>query len=120
MLADGERGAEDRLDAQTAGQAVPPTAARAAEAMQPQRAQSGVPPNWHGVMRFSRSAETHSVVCAKMHSTGDAGGFGHTSSIPLGICSFGWRSRSAAQLPTTWARSAAVRRSADSSSTCGV
>ena len=43
-------------------------------AMQPQFEQSGLPPNWHGVMRRSRSDEKHSVVCAKMHSSGDCGG----------------------------------------------
>ena len=42
--------------------------------MQPQLAQSGVPPNWHGVIRVCRSADTHSVVCAKMQSAGEAGG----------------------------------------------
>ena len=42
--------------------------------MQPQFAQSGVPPNWHGVICRSKSAETHVVVCAKMHSSGDCGG----------------------------------------------
>ena len=42
--------------------------------MQPQLEQSGVPPNWHGVMRVSRFAEMHSVVRAKMHSAGDDGG----------------------------------------------
>ena len=34
-----------------------PTAARPADAMQPQLRQSGVPPNWHGVIWSSRSAE---------------------------------------------------------------
>jgi len=42
--------------------------------MHPQLAQSGAPPNWHGVIFVSKSADTQSVVCAKMQSSGDAGG----------------------------------------------
>src|SRR5207244_13142024 len=42
-----------------------PSAARPADATQPQFAQSGTPPNWHGVMRVVRSAETLIVVRAK-------------------------------------------------------
>src|SRR5262249_23311461 len=50
-------------------------AARPAEAMQPQCEQSGAPPNWHGVMRVSRSAEMLVVVRANTQSSGEAGGF---------------------------------------------
>ena len=52
------------------------TAARPADAMQPQLLQSGAPPNWHGVICVVRSAEIVVVVRAKTQSSGDAGGFG--------------------------------------------
>jgi hypothetical protein len=51
-----------------------PTAASAADARHPQFAQSGFPPNWQGVMGFSKFAETHAVVFAKMQSSGESGG----------------------------------------------
>ena len=63
-------------------------------AMHPQLEQSGDPPNWHGVMRVCRSADTQSVVCAKMHSSGDDGGSRYASSSGRGICSLVNRSRS--------------------------
>ena len=44
--------------------------------MHPHCEQSGVPPNWHGVMRCSKSAEMQLVVSAKTHSSGLFGGFG--------------------------------------------
>ena len=64
-----------------------PTAARPADAMHPHCAQSGVPPNWHGVILVEKSAETHSVVCAKMQSAGDSGGSASASISVCGICS---------------------------------
>ncbi len=63
-----------------------PTAARPADAMQPHCEQSGMPPNWHGVILVEKSAETHSVVCAKMHSSGDSGGSASASISAFGIC----------------------------------
>ncbi len=42
--------------------------------MQPHWLQSGLPPNWHGVIALLKSADTHAVVCAKMHSAGLDGG----------------------------------------------
>ena len=51
-----------------------PTAARPADARQPQLLQSGAPPNWHGVILVVRSAEIVVVVRAKRQSSGDAGG----------------------------------------------
>src|SRR5260221_560545 len=39
-----------------------PTAARPADAMQPQFSQSGAPPNWHGVIFVVKSAEIVVVV----------------------------------------------------------
>ena len=50
------------------------TALRAADAMHPQLAQSGLPPNWQGVIFVWRSAERHSVVLAKTQSAGESGG----------------------------------------------
>ena len=71
-LADGHRSREDRADRDESPEFVmPATAARPADATQPQLAQSGVPPNWHGVMRVVRSAEIVVVVRAKTHSSGD-------------------------------------------------
>ena len=53
---------------------VKPAEEKPAEAMQPQFEQSGFPPNWHGEMWRSKSADTQVVVCAKMHSPGSCGG----------------------------------------------
>jgi len=53
------------------------TAARPADAMQPQLVQSGAPPNWHGVIFVVRSAEIVAVVLANTHSSGDEGGFAY-------------------------------------------
>jgi hypothetical protein len=49
-------------------------AASPADAMHPQFAQSGAPPNMHGVMAVFKSAEMFLVVCAKTHSSGVFGG----------------------------------------------
>ncbi len=54
-------------------------------AMQPHCEQSGVPPNWQGVILVFRSAENVSVVRAKMQSFGDAGGFRNSSIMRLCI-----------------------------------
>jgi hypothetical protein len=51
------------------------TASSPADAMQPQLEQSGLPPNWHGEMCRSKSAETQVVVCANVHSDGFCGGY---------------------------------------------
>ncbi|MGC1595169.1 MAG: hypothetical protein WA774_07425, partial [Candidatus Acidiferrales bacterium] len=47
-----------------------PTEANPMDAMHPQDAQSGFPPNWQGVIIVFRSAESVWVVIAKMHSSG--------------------------------------------------
>ena len=88
--------------------------------MQPQRAQSGVPPNWHGVIRFSRSAEMHSVVCAKMQASGEDGGVGQGVDQALGHLQLGIAGAQLVQRGDGAARSSAVRHSGDSSPTCGV
>ena len=52
-----------------------PSASNPTVAMQPHCVQSGLPPYWHGVMRFYMSAERQVEVWEKMHSSGDPGGF---------------------------------------------
>jgi hypothetical protein len=47
--------------------------AKAAEATQPHSLQTGLPPNWQGLMKVLRSAETQVVSCEKMQSFGEAG-----------------------------------------------
>jgi len=44
-----------------------PTAASAIDAIQPQREQSGLPPNWQGTTFVRKSADNESVVFAKIH-----------------------------------------------------
>jgi hypothetical protein len=44
------------------------------DAMQPHSEHTGLPPNWHGVTRVFKSAETQTVLRAKMHSEGESGG----------------------------------------------
>jgi hypothetical protein len=46
------------------------TAANPIDAMHPHELQSGVPPNWHGMILVFRSADKVLVVCAKMQSLG--------------------------------------------------
>jgi hypothetical protein len=74
-LPEPERAFEDGADAQAAAlsDGGPPRRGPA-DAMHPQFSQSGVPPNWHGVIRCSKSAEMHVVVCANTQSSGDAEG----------------------------------------------
>ena len=82
-----------------------PTAFSPADAMQPHCEQSGLPPNWHGVMRCSKSAETQLVVRAKMHSSGLDGGVAYCLTSPSGIPIFGKRARIAISAATTRSRS---------------
>ena len=88
--------------------------------MQPQLAQSGFPPNWQGVIGFSKFADTHAVVFAKMHSSGECGGSTYDSMSPFGIRSLGYRVARRISSATTRSRSAFVSRSAEISPTCGV
>jgi len=88
--------------------------------MQPHCSQSGLPPNWHGVMRRCRSDDTHSVVFANVHSSGLDGGLRYTSTIPFGMRSFGYRERRSRMVSTTRLRSSGRSRSSDSSPICGV
>jgi hypothetical protein len=48
--------------------------ARPIEAMHPQEAQSGLPPNWHGVIFVCKSADSVCVVSANTQSAGLCGG----------------------------------------------
>src|SRR5262245_40049761 len=88
--------------------------------MQPQFAQSGLPPSVHGVIRVARSAEMLEVVLAKTHSSGDLGGLAYASISPFGILSFEYRSLSAMRSARTRSRSAGLRRSGEASPICGV
>src|SRR4029077_6076737 len=86
-----------------------PTAARPAEAMHPHCEQSGLPPNWHGVMRCSKSAEMHEGVCAKMHSSGLLGGVAYCLTSPSGIAIFLYLRLSDISAATTRSRSSGRR-----------
>src|SRR5579862_1137547 len=70
-----------------------PMADSPAEAMQPHSEHNGVPPNWQGETAVRKSAEKHAVVCAKMHSSGELGGFRKPSRIWLAMFTFGNSSR---------------------------
>ena len=72
---DAEREIEDGLDGNETAQFVIADGRKPMEAAQPHCEQSGLPPNWQGVMRLVRSAEMLVVVCAKMQSLGEAGGW---------------------------------------------
>ena len=52
----------------------PASACIPAEAIQPHSAQTGLPPNWHGLTRVFRSAERQVVSRAKVQSLGERGG----------------------------------------------
>src|SRR3974390_2973393 len=89
-------------------------------AAQPHCEQSGVPPNWQGVIRVFRSAEIESVVRAKMQSRGDAGGLRNSSIILLGIPITGYLSRNRISSSVARLRWAGVRISGATAPTCGV
>src|SRR4030095_2973171 len=91
-----------------------------ADAMHPQFVQSGLPPNWHGAILGSKSEEKHSVVCAKMHSSGVWGGLAYTLRMPSSIGNLEYLIRMRDRSAITFSRSALVRRSVESSPVCGV
>src|SRR5262249_26863599 len=64
--------------------------ASAMDAMHPQDAQSGVPPNWHGVIFVCRSADKVCVVSAKTQSCGPTGGEANCRITDSGMSSFGY------------------------------
>src|SRR5207253_9861058 len=64
-------------------------AARPTEAVHPQLLQSGMPPNWHGVIFVVKSAEMLLVMRAKTQSFGDSGGGANNSISSFGSVSLG-------------------------------
>src|SRR6185369_17528985 len=89
--------------------------------MQPHCEQSGLPPYWHGVMAFSRSADRHSVVFEKMHSSGFLGGFKYPRTTDgIMSCSFGSLAYNETISSTSSFLSAGRKRSTESSPCCGV
>ena len=64
-------------------------AAKPIEAMQPQREQSGSPPNWQGLIFDVKSAEMVVVVRAKMQSRGFWGGEANSRIVGSSICRSG-------------------------------
>ncbi len=62
-----------------------PIDAMPADAMQPHSSHTGCPPNWHGPIVVSKSAETHVVIWAKMHSEGERGGRAYPLSTASGM-----------------------------------
>src|SRR5260370_17839414 len=96
------------------------TAARPIEATHPHEAQSGVPPNWHGVISVFRSADTIFVVRAKTQSCGLAGGAENCRIKPSAMSSFGYLFRNSAISITARLRSSVVSISGKRSPICGV
>lgn len=96
------------------------TAASAIDAMQPQAAQSGLPPNWQGVTCDRKSAEIMPVVRAKTQSSGLCGGFANCSIMAFGMSSFGYSWRSFNISAIARARSSALNISGNWSPICGV
>src|SRR5262245_26414188 len=88
--------------------------------MHPHCEQSGLPPNWQGVIRLSRSAVTLSVVRAKMHSLGDCGGSSYPRRTLSGSSSFGKSGFRLANWSSTRSLSFGARISSTFSPTWGV
>src|SRR5258705_9450606 len=63
--------------------------AKPMDATHPQDAQSGFPPNWHGVIFVLRSADNVWVVSAKTQSWGLFGGEANCRITACGMSSFG-------------------------------
>src|SRR5262249_2786326 len=82
-----------------------PIEAKPAEAIQPHSLQTGCPPNWQGVIRLVKSAETQLVICANRHSRGELGGDKYPSRTTAGMCNFGNKARSRPSSLTTSVRS---------------
>ena len=68
-------------------------AARPIDAMHPHDEQSGFPPNWHGVIFVSRSADNVWVVRANTQSWGLCGGEANCRISNSGISNFAYRLR---------------------------
>src|ERR1700693_5778244 len=81
------------------------TEAKPIDATHPQDAQSGFPPNWHGMIFVSRSADNVWVVSAKTHSLGLCGGEANCRITACGISSFGYCFRNCVMSAMACARS---------------
>ena len=79
--------------------------ARAIDAIHPQDAQSGLPPNWHGVIFVCRSADNVCVVSAKTQSCGPGGGEANCRITDSGMSSFGYCFRNCVMSAIARARS---------------
>jgi hypothetical protein len=97
-----------------------PMAVIPTEATHPHSEQTGLPPNWHVVMRVARSADRHSVLRAKMHSAREAGGRRYPSKTYRGSCTSGKRCAHVANSFKARARSPFWSCSAKSLTACGV
>src|SRR6266404_567149 len=85
------------------------TAARPMDAMHPQDAQSGLPPNWHGVIFVRRSADNVWVVSAKTQSCGLCGGEANCRISPARMSSFEYCFRNSIMSAMACARSSALK-----------
>src|ERR1700761_527969 len=90
------------------------------EAMQPHCWQSGLPPNWQGVILVERSAETVIVVRAKIHASGLFGGEEISFITISGISRTGYCFRSLCNSTTVAALWAGVSISGSVAPRCGV
>jgi hypothetical protein len=84
------------------------TAANPIDAMHPHEEQSGFPPNWHGVIFVTKSADNVCVVSAKTHSCGLCGGDANCRITASGISNFGYRFRNTIISSITRPRSSRV------------
>src|SRR2546422_11591590 len=85
------------------------TEARAMDAMHPQDAQSGFPPNWHGEIFVCRSADNVWVVSAKTQSWELGGGEANCRITAAGMSSFGYCFRNSTMSAMAYARSSELR-----------
>jgi len=79
------------------------------DATHPHDSQSGFPPNWHGVILVSRSADNVCVVSAKTQSWGLCGGEVNCRITASGMSSFGYRFRNCVMSAMARARSSEPR-----------
>src|SRR5438132_6395782 len=83
--------------------------AKPIDAMHPQDAQSGFPPNWHGVIFVCRSADKVCVVRAKTQSLGLCGGEANCRITAAGMSSFGYCFRNSSMSAMARSRSSALK-----------
>ena len=85
------------------------TAAKPMDAIHPQDAQSGFPPNWQGVIIVSRSADRVCVVSAKTQSWGLCGGEANCRIADSYMSSFGYCFRNCIMSAIACCRSSELR-----------